>query len=477
VYLIGDSTVRNGQDDGSNGQWGWGTALKLFFDQDKIQVENRALGGTSSRTFYTNPTLWKSVLDNLKPGDFLLIQFGHNDGGAVNDASRARGTLRGVGEETQEIDNMLTKQKEVVHTYGWYLRQYIREARAKGATPVLCSLIPRNDWVEEHKMKPEGEYAQFAKQVAEQEKAGFIDLNVRSREKLEAEGKSVVTGKYYHASDHTHTLAAGAMLNALAVAEGIRSIPGCTLIPFLLDKPSGSFPIKKKLFLMGDSTVADGTGDRQMGWGKPITVMFDTSRLVVLNKARGGRSSRTFLNEGLWQQLLDEAQQGDIILMGFGHNDGSPVDDAKARGSLPGTGEETRQVTKDGGSVETVHTFGWYMRKYVQEAKAKGVQPILFSQVPWREVVDGKSRRVSDTYGKWLSEVAQSERVPYVDLNDLVATKYEALGAEKVNTFFTQDHTHTNKDGAELNARTMIEGLRALRRTPLNGYLPPVVNQ
>jgi hypothetical protein len=129
-------------------------------------------------------------LDNLKPGDFLLIQFGHNDGGAVNDASRARGTLRGVGEETQEIDNMLTKQKEVVHTYGWYLRQYIREARAKGATPVLCSLIPRNDWVEEHKMKPRVNTAQFAKQVAEQEKAGFIDLKrqvpgeARSRRKI-----------------------------------------------------------------------------------------------------------------------------------------------------------------------------------------------------------------------------------------------------------------------------------------------------
>lgn len=474
VYLIGDSTVRNGQDDGSNGQWGWGTAIKLFFDQDRINVKNRAMGGTSSRTYYTSPTLWVSVLADINPGDYVLMQFGHNDGGAINDASRARATINGIGEESESIVNMLTNQPEVVHTFGWYLRQYIKEIKAKGATPIVCSLIPRNDWDSNNKMKAEGPYANYAADVVAQEKVGYIDLNARARQKLEVEGQSVVTGKYYLLADHTHTIAAGAMLNASAVVEGIRAISGCGLIPYLLDKPSGMFPIKKKLFIVGDSTVADGSG-AIVGWGKPIGAMFDTTRLMVINKARGGRSSRTFLYEGLWAEVLLQLQPGDVVLMGFGHNDGAAPNDpnGKNRGSIRGLGDETLMVTRTDSAQELVHSFGWYMTKYVQDTKAKGAFPILFSQIPWNGLVDGKSRRVSDTYGKWLSEIAVKEGVPYVDLNDLVATKFEAMGDEKVNTLYQPDRTHTNISGAEFNAATMIEGLRALgRRNPLSGYIP-----
>lgn len=96
---------------------GLGDFLAPFFDTNKINVVNRALGGTSSRTFYRDQ--WPRVLAMLKPGDFVIMQFGHNDGSAINDASRARGTIKGVGDETQEIDNLLTKQPEVVHTFGW----------------------------------------------------------------------------------------------------------------------------------------------------------------------------------------------------------------------------------------------------------------------------------------------------------------------------------------------------------------------
>ena len=82
-------------------------------------MKNRALGGTSSRTFQTKG-LWEAVLKDLQKGDFVLMQFGHNDNGPMNDTLRARGTIKGVGEETEEIDNLITKQHEVVHSYGWY---------------------------------------------------------------------------------------------------------------------------------------------------------------------------------------------------------------------------------------------------------------------------------------------------------------------------------------------------------------------
>src|SRR5438067_2209234 len=99
LWIIGDSTVRNGQDTGNNGQWGWGNPIASYFDTTKINVQNWALGGTSSRTFQTIGR-WDKVLAQIKPGDFLILQFGHNDSGAINDTSRARATLKGNGEET-----------------------------------------------------------------------------------------------------------------------------------------------------------------------------------------------------------------------------------------------------------------------------------------------------------------------------------------------------------------------------------------
>jgi lysophospholipase L1-like esterase len=106
LFIVGDSTVKNG----TRGQQGWGDPITALFDKAKIKVENRAVGGRSSRTFQTEGR-WDKILEAAKPGDFVLIQMGHNDGGPLDDASRARGTLRGTGDETREIDNPITKKK------------------------------------------------------------------------------------------------------------------------------------------------------------------------------------------------------------------------------------------------------------------------------------------------------------------------------------------------------------------------------
>src|SRR5436190_8099394 len=145
LFIVGDSTANNN----ANGAQGWGDPFIAHFDATKINVLNRARAGRSSRTFVTEG-LWDKVLADMKRGDFVLIQFGHNDGGAINDATRARGSLPGLGEETQEIDNQVTKQHEIVHTYGWYMRKMIADTKAKGATPIVLSLTVRNIWKEGH---------------------------------------------------------------------------------------------------------------------------------------------------------------------------------------------------------------------------------------------------------------------------------------------------------------------------------------
>src|SRR5437867_12654193 len=97
LFIIGDSTVKNGSGEGADGLWGWGSVIGPHFDATRIKIENRALGGRSSRTFLTEG-LWAKVLADLKAGDFVLMQFGHNDGGPL-DSGRARASLKGNGDD------------------------------------------------------------------------------------------------------------------------------------------------------------------------------------------------------------------------------------------------------------------------------------------------------------------------------------------------------------------------------------------
>jgi rhamnogalacturonan acetylesterase len=234
LFIIGDSTVKNS----GKGLLGWGDPIANFFDQTKIHVENRARGGRSSRTFVTEG-LWDQVVAQLRPGDFVLMQFGHNDGGAVNDDSRARGSLRGIGDETQEIDNLLTKKHEVVHTFGWYMKKFVTDTRAKGATPIVLSFIPRNMWKDGKVIRGSDSYGKWAAQVAAAEQVAFIDLNEIVARKYEALGPDKVKELYF-LEDHTHTTIAGAEVNAASVVEGIRALKNCPLAAFLLKKTSSS---------------------------------------------------------------------------------------------------------------------------------------------------------------------------------------------------------------------------------------------
>jgi lysophospholipase L1-like esterase len=218
--LIGDSTVRNGHGDGANGQWGWGEPIIDYFDSAKINVVNRAVGGLSSRTYFTQGH-WERVKAMLKPGDFVIMQFGHNDGGPLDDPARARGTIKGSGDETQEIDNPITQQHEIVHTYGWYLKKFIAETRAAGGTPIVCSLIPRKTWKDGKIARSSESYGKWAAEVAAAENALFVDLNEIIARRYDALGPEKVETLF--GDEHTHTSRAGAELNAECVISGLKA--------------------------------------------------------------------------------------------------------------------------------------------------------------------------------------------------------------------------------------------------------------
>ncbi|MEO6673411.1 MAG: lysophospholipase, partial [Ginsengibacter sp.] len=120
---------------------------------------------------------------------------------------------------------------------------------------------------------------------------------------------------------------------------------------------------------------------------------------------------------------------------------------------------------------EVVYTYGYYMRKYVRDCKAKKAIPIICSPIPRNEWQNGKVERSDSSYSGWAKAVAQQEGAYFINLNDLVALKYEEIGAEKVKSFFPADHTHTDMIGAKLNAGIVVNSLTALRPGKLKKYI------
>ena len=190
LFLIGNSTMRNGTlGNGNNGQWGWGFFAHAFFDESKITVENQALGGMSSRTFYNK--LWQPIKDAIKPGDWVIISIGHNDNGPY-DSGRARASIPGTGKDSLRVTIKETGVHETVYTYGEYMRRYINDVRSKGGNPILMSLTPRDDYDSSTGKIVRKPQSAWLMQVAAEEGVPFIDLNEISGAKLDSYSLSLI---------------------------------------------------------------------------------------------------------------------------------------------------------------------------------------------------------------------------------------------------------------------------------------------
>jgi lysophospholipase L1-like esterase len=236
-----------------------------------------------------------------------------------------------------------------------------------------------------------------------------------------------------------------------------------------LNLPQVADPALPTVWLIGDSTVRNGRGngyDGQFGWGDPLENYFYPARANLVNRAVGGTGARTFREH--WERLLPELKKGDVVILQFGHNDNG------ARGALPSIGEETEERDRPGGKEkETVHTFGWYLRRYIAEAREKGASVVVCSLVPRNTWHEGKIVRPEHSHADWARAVAESEQVPFLDLNNLIANRYDALGEEKTTALFADKRVHTNWVGAELNAKVVADGLRALPKNPVAEFMRP----
>lgn len=236
LWLIGDSTVRNGTsgDNGPAGQWGWGAPITAYFDLTKINVVNRAFGGTSSRTFY-NGFFWNDLKPRIQKGDIVILQFGANDNGGA----KGKGGLGGIGDETE------AKNDETVHTFGWYLKQFVAGIREQGATPVICSLTPRKGWSADGKQfaRDTHKHAAWARQVAKETNAPFIPLNEIICAEYETLGADKVDALYVPTpKEKLHTGWDGAVVNAGCVISGLKALPGDSLTKLLSPRADAIAP-------------------------------------------------------------------------------------------------------------------------------------------------------------------------------------------------------------------------------------------
>jgi pectin methylesterase-like acyl-CoA thioesterase/lysophospholipase L1-like esterase len=193
-----------------------------------------------------------------------------------------------------------------------------------------------------------------------------------------------------------------------------------------------------RIVLVGDSTVTD-----KEGWGPGFKALL-AEGVECVNAARGGRSSKSFRTEGLWDQVL--SQKADYVLIQFGHND------------EPGKGLERET---DAGTEYRAN-----MKRYVEEARAKGMRPILVTSLTRRQFgPDGKIRSTLTPYVESVKQVAAEMKVPLIDLHARSIELCESLGPEGCKSFSPPkgdgiDRTHLNQKGARLFGALMAEELR-----------------
>jgi lysophospholipase L1-like esterase len=235
------------------------------------------------------------------------------------------------------------------------------------------------------------------------------------------------------------------------------------------------------LFIVGDSTARNNA---DLGWGDHLAPLFNLTEINVANRAVAGRSSRSYIAEGHWAALLAELKAGDYVLIQMGHNDGAGtpeavLHDTKNRTSLKGLGNETVDVPITeamakayatgpfaGKPVETVHTYGWYVRKMIDEAKAKGAIPMVVTPTVrniWSPCRNNPAQRCIERDFGNLHEldtaIAAQEKVYLIDMGTLAANAFESMGEKDTATFFPVDHTHTNALGAEINANCVARAI------------------
>lgn len=220
-------------------------------------------------------------------------------------------------------------------------------------------------------------------------------------------------------------------------------------------------PPKKKIrvWMIGDSTMANYETNRAplTGWGMPFAAFFD-STVTVNNRARGGRSTRTFISENRWQPIADSLAEGDYVLIQFGHND-----------------EAKEAIYKD--RYTPVPDYKTNLVKFISEARNKKATPVLITPVSrMRFDGGGKIEETHVEYSAAVWEVGKAQQVPVIDLDAKSRELLQQFGPSHAKLLFMyldslehpnypagqKDNTHFNEYGARRIAELVLSEIRKL---------------
>lgn len=243
------------------------------------------------------------------------------------------------------------------------------------------------------------------------------------------------------------------------------------LIIILIASAAFSLPEKKiRIFMAGDSTMAikETRAYPETGWGMPFVYFWDSS-VTVVNRAKNGRSTKTFISEGLWTSITSEAAEGDYVFIQFGHNDESVE-------------KKERYATPD--------TFKMNLRKFIAETRAKNAIPVLFTPVSRRKFdKEGKAVETHLQYSALVREVAAETKVAFIDLDEKSRALYQQFGPEHSKLLFLQlkpgehpnypdgrdDNTHFTELGARLIAQMVLQELKSTTPELYSRIRKPVI--
>ncbi|RYP30432.1 hypothetical protein DL767_006243 [Monosporascus sp. MG133] len=225
------------------------------------------------------------------------------------------------------------------------------------------------------------------------------------------------------------------------------------------------------LYLAGDSTMARSSDGVMDGWGQYISKYLN---IPVVNKAIGGRSARSYTNEGRFAEIERLVKSGDIVVIEFGHNDGGSPNGANdnGRSDCPGTGSETCRSGKTG---ELVYTFNRYIETATRSYIAKGAKVIISSQTPNNVWETGTFLPSPPRFVGYAALAARNvgSGASFVDHFEATVKAYWKIGRDATNRLYPKDHTHTSPAGADLVARAFAQAVDISLNgtTPLKPYL------
>lgn len=564
VYVIGDSTACEYPVETviPLNRQGWGMRLGEYFNED-VTVHNLALSGRSSKSF-TTEEYYTKLLNELGKGDYLLIQFAHNDQ-KKDDA--ARYTVPGLDLSTLDSEG---KNAEGISSYEWYLiEKYIKPAVKRGAMPVLLTPITRRASSGGANYKNHVPYQEAIFEIAKTYDIPCIDVmnkTVALYTNIFNEGGAEATAALHAMkvdsktgeliTDNTHLSAKGSKLISGLVVEGIKEL-GLPLADYI-KSDEGKEGIT--IHLAGDSTVKTYEDNQFIGgWGEFIQNYFDGNKVTFRNYSEGGRSARSFINEG---RLVDNGKfttsaapvgmgaisesikEGDYLFIQFGHNDDNskgyttmydrmiPLGEPDEKGIYPvtagkmtstdqlpaaylaeldkaGLTEEAKQ-TAINKALKTIQKYGdsyyaydcggtykWFLKQYVDYARANGATPVLVTPVSRRYFDEngkieskpghhgGSDEYCDFRYVEAMRQLAEEENVILIDLFEQTKAFYETLGdadsayiqslkdakgsrldgiwISEYNDYIANggygafDNTHQNKFGAHLFAGKLVE--------------------